>query len=673
MLLYTRVSAQEEVPLPDIEQQFENLAEADESETQDDSYWQQMQAFRRRPLDINAATESDLQVFRWLTDLQIQNLLEYRRLLGRLHNVLELQAVPGWDIETIARTRPFITAGNGQGPAQMLRQRLRNGEHSLLIRFSRFLETQRGFIPRDTLPPNYAGGPWRTLVRYKYNYKNTLQYGVLGEKDPGEQFGKGAQRGGFDFYSAHFFVRNYGKIHLLALGDYTVNMGQGLLVYQSLAFRKSVDVMNIKRQTDLFRPYNSPAEFNFFRGAAIAMQFGRWYVGVFGAHQRISGNAVVAEEDSSLSVTSLNASGLFRTRGEIEDRFGIRQTAAGGSLQYRQRRWRAGVNAVHYQLSAPLNRNPVPYNQFAFNSRSLTGISADYSYTYRNLHAFGEIATNPGNDAIAAVHGLLLNVHRQVDFSLLHRSIGKSYQSLYARAFTEGTNPINERGLYTGMSIRPHPHWRLDMYADVFSFPWLRFRVDRPSHGHEYLVQATWKPNKQWEAYMRFRNEKKALNLSNNPLNLPQTEDFIRQNWRLQVSYKISPTFTTRMRTEAVWFDKGGPAASQGVLLFADLFYKPLGKPIAANVRWQFFETDDFNGRLYAYENDILYSYSIPVFSGKGHRAYLNINYDITRRITAWVRIGQTFYPDQKTIGSGNDLIQGNRRTDLRMQVRFAF
>ncbi|HMP93427.1 MAG TPA: hypothetical protein PKD90_11180, partial [Phnomibacter sp.] len=56
MLLYTRVSAQEEVPLPDIEQQFENLAEADESETQADSYWQQMQAFRRRPLDINAAT-----------------------------------------------------------------------------------------------------------------------------------------------------------------------------------------------------------------------------------------------------------------------------------------------------------------------------------------------------------------------------------------------------------------------------------------------------------------------------------------------------------------------------------------------------------------------------------------------------------------------------------------
>ena len=79
-----------------IEQQLESISEADDTETEDDSYQQQLQQFRKSPLNLNTATESELQVFRWLTDLQIRNLIQYRQLLGKLISIYEVQAIPAW-------------------------------------------------------------------------------------------------------------------------------------------------------------------------------------------------------------------------------------------------------------------------------------------------------------------------------------------------------------------------------------------------------------------------------------------------------------------------------------------------------------------------------------------------------------------------------------------------
>jgi len=238
----------QEVQNTTVEQQLENQAEADDAETEDDSYYQQLRQYLRNPINLNSALESDLQPFRFLSDLQIQSFLMYRKLAGQLLSIYELQAIPGWDIETISRLRPYIKVGPAESFLEGSRNRFSKGDHTILLRMGQTLEKSKGYIPKnDTTPPAYLGSPQRLLIRYKYVYKNLLQYGFLGEKDPGEQFGKGGQKNGFDFYSMHLFIRNLGLIKQIALGDFTVNLGQGLLTYQSLAFRKGVDVMNIKR------------------------------------------------------------------------------------------------------------------------------------------------------------------------------------------------------------------------------------------------------------------------------------------------------------------------------------------------------------------------------------------------------------------------------------------
>ncbi len=672
MLLFTVMLYAQEVQSTTVEQALEDLANADESETEDDSYQQALSQLRSYPLNLNTASLGELQVFRMLSEILLLQLLNYRRIMGPFHSIYELQAVPGWDVETIQRILPYVTIGPSQSVITDFRGRFKGGSHSLLLRVQEVIEKSRGFTPDSLGKTRYLGSPVRVFFRYKYVYKNNMQFGIVGDKDAGEQFGKGAQKNGFDFYSMHFFARNLGVVKRIAIGDYTVNMGQGLLTYQSLAFRKSVDVLNVKRQTEIFRPYNSAGEFNFHRGAAITVGVKNWYLSTFVNKRKVSATAFADTADFEDFVSGILTNGLHRTEAEAAKRNNTDEFGLGGSLQYRTSKLQLGANVVHYELGRPLIRQNEPYNYFRFSGKTVTGISGEYGYTFRNLHMFGEVAFNPGGST-AQVHGLIANVDRNVDISFVYRNIAKDYHTLYGNAFTENTAPINEKGMFMGITFRPWKGIRVDAYADVFKFPWLRYRVDRPSEGKEFLVQLTWKPNKQVEVYTRYRSETRALNYSlpNDPTKV--TADIPRQNWRTHISYRVSPSVTLRARAEAVWYDRDGDEAEQGFMVYTDFNYKPMLKRLSLNLRLQFFETDGFNSRIFAYENDVLYSFSIPPLSGKGFRWYTNINYDITRNISLWFRLARSYFPDQTSVGSGLDEIPFNHRTDYRAQIRFMF
>lgn len=112
---------------------------------------------------------------------------------------------------------------------------------------------------------------------------------------------------------------------------------------------------------------------------------------------------------------------------------------------------------------------------------------------------------------MAYINGLLISTDARVDLSFLYRKISKGYQSLYTNAFTESTFPTNESGLYAGITIRPTDVFKIEAYADLYKFPWLKFRTDAPAAGSDYLLQLTYKPDKQTEIYSRYRSEKKLL------------------------------------------------------------------------------------------------------------------------------------------------------------------
>ena len=649
------------------EQQLENLADVTETETEDDSYWQSMEYYRKHPVNLNTANETELKELRMLNGLQVSNFMTYRRLLGKIISLYELQAIPSWDVVTIRKLLPFVTIHSPLTKDDFLK-RFKGGEHIFLLRVSQVLERSAGFDTSSS-GNKYLGSPQRVFVRYRYNYKNILQYGITGDKDAGEQFFKGAQQKGFDFYSFHLFARRIGIIHSLAIGDFTVNMGQGLVQWQSLAFKKSSVVMNSKRQSGVLRPYNSAGEFNFHRGIGVTVRKNKIEATLFSSLRKLSANIVADTIDNYDYVSSLLSSGYNRTAAENADRNKLTQTAFGGNINYRNGRLQIGLNGVYYRFSLPLQKRNEPYNLYSISGNNWANISVDYSYTYKNMHFFGEAALDK-NFNKAFVNGILISADPKVDISFLHRSINTAYQSVNGNAFTENVSPTNENGFYAGVSIRPVAALRLDAYADVFRFPWLKFRADAPGKGTDFLVQLTYTPTKQVELYARYRNETKQANQTGNSTVTNFLVELPRQNFRLHINYKISHSLVLRNRAELLWYDKKGENAESGFLAYADVLYKPVLARYSAIVRLQYFETDGYNSRVYAYENDVLYSYSIPAFFDKGLRYYCTAGYDFTDKLSFWLRLSQSVYRDKTVIGSGPDAIKGPKKTEVKIQLR---
>jgi DNA uptake protein ComE-like DNA-binding protein len=659
------------------EQQLENITETGEdAETEDDTFLQQLAEFQKNPINLNYATEEDLLQLHLLTTLQIKNFIAYRNLLGSLIDIYELQAVPTFSLNTIQKIRPYVTVNIKAELIGSIADRLKNGNHTLLVRASQIIEKSKGFLT-DALANKsyYPGSAQKLFVRYRYNYKNLLQYGLVGEKDAGEQFFKGNQKQGFDFYSAHIFARNIGKIKSLAIGDFTVNMGQGLTSWMSLAFKKGPDITAIKREAEVLRPYNAAGEVFFHRGVGITVKHKNIEATLFGSYKKIDANfnagfdSTQAQDDY---VTSFQTSGFHRTNSEYADKGTQQQIAYGGNVKVKLNNLQVGVNAIQYNYKLPLQKSAEPYNLYALSGKNIGNYSTDYAYTYKNVHLFGEFAIN---DKLyhATINGALISVANNVDMSLVYRNISKGYQSLYTNAFTESATPSNEKGLFTGISLRPSNTWRIDAYADFYKFPWIKYRLNSPSTGSDYLLQFTYKPNKIFELYTRFRSESKSINYNPNDETLSPVIPKPKQTWRTQFTYKINPEFTFRSRAEALWYDKSTATAESGFLIYADVLFKPTLKPYSANVRLQYFETDSYNSRLYAFENDVLYSFSIPVFYEKGYRYYLNLNYDINKKITVWAKFAQYLYPEKNIIGSGLDEISKNHKTEAKLQILYNF
>ena len=661
-------------PPAEIQQQLEDITEADEDlETEDDAYLQSLHQFMSNPINLNYADVGILQQLNLLTPLQISNLLSYRKLLGNFISIYELQAIPGWNILLIRKLRPFITIATTASVFNSIGSRLKNGQQTLLLRSSQVLERSRGYLLDDSLAENfYPGSAQKILFRYKYTFKNSLQYGITAEKDAGEQFFKGAQKSGFDFYSAHFFVRNLGIIKSLAIGDFAVNLGQGLTQWQSLAFGKGSAILNVKRQADILRPYNSAGEIVFHRGVGITLKKDNWETTAFLSYRKLDAGFDADTLSYEDYVTSLRTSGYHRTINEISGKNAQGQFSFGGNINYSTNRFHTGLNAIHYSFDHSISKTGYLYNKYAISGKNAGNYSIDYSYTVKNMHFFGEAAIDEDLGK-AFVNGLLISTDARVDMSFMYRKISKSYQALYANAFTENTLPTNESGFYSGITINPVSYVHISAYVDFYHFPWLKYRTDAPTAGQDYMIQCIYTPGKDVELLMKYRTENKPINSNPDNLTLNPVTGKAKNILRTQFSYKLNKKFTWRSRAELCWFDKKGANPQNGFLIYTDVLYKPLLKPVSANLRLSYFETDGYESRLYPFENDVLYAYSIPVFFNKGFRYYFNVNYDVSSKLSLWLRFAQTVYPEENSIGSGLDIIQGNKKTEVKIQALYSF
>ena len=630
-----------------LENFFRDNEEASESDGQ--TFLENLEAYRDRPLNLNRATAEDLLDMRLLNDIQVANFIQYRAQFGPFLNAYELQAVPGWDLDDIRRMLLFSKISTGLETRNTLIIRgFAEGENELLLRAGRTVPVNYSVFGTDGqgVGSNVEGGPIASGLRYRHNFDNRLRFGLTAENDAGEAFFKKSNPQGFDFYSFHLLAQNLNRtVRTIALGDFTARFGQGLMLQLGFSANKSSESVSITRGGYKLRHYGGFGEARFFRGAATTLAFGKhWEVTALYSNRRRDGNVMLpdtldAEPDDDIAFTSLQTSGLHRTPSEIADENALHEQVGGLSATYLWRDGQVTANGLSIRYDKPWEPQTAAYRLYTFRGQQLDAASVDYNWRRYNWQFFGETARS-SNGGMATLNGLLLTPDPHVTLAALHRSLGKDYQSIYGNPFAEATGASNEQGLYLGAEIRYIRRWKINLYADVWRNPWLRFGVSAPSGGREYLAQVHWTKSKTFSAYASWRSEVKERD--SNVEGVPGLVEIRKDRMRVHAVYKVSRAVELRSRIELTTAQLADFERTNGFIAYQEAVIKPLGSPVSAALRYALFDTDDFDTRVYTFETDPFTAFSVPAFSGRGSRYYVNLQWRITRWLRLEGRVDQT-------------------------------
>jgi hypothetical protein len=657
---------------------MERLIENTEATLDYTDLQEQLEYHLRNKIDLNKAPRETFLRLQFLTEKQIAAIIRHRKEYGDFLTIYELQTIPELDDRDLYFLSYFVSVDNELGKDQTpFWQMVRKGRHELILLHENDFQQRAGYAPelRNSGKSYYLGSPYRYVARYRFNYEGKLMFGYSAEKDMGEPFFDVPGYNRFDFNSAHFFIRRSGRLKTVALGDFQANFGQGLSFGSGIAARKSAYVLNVRRSYQQLRPYRSLNENEFLRGAALTyLVVPKIEVTAFGSHKAISTNYRASldtlEIDNGDNFSSFQVTGLHRTSNELLNRYNVDQTIGGGHVRYRGESAEIGITGVYTKYSVPFQAGTDPYQLYNFSGSETGNAGVDYLGYIGNVSVFGEAAVS-SNKAMAVISGLTIPLHHTLDATILYRNYAKDYLATFSNPFGENSDGRNEEGIYTGASFKPARQWVLNMYFDLYRSPWLRFLVDAPSVGTDFLGEVQYNPSRSSQMYLRYKQEKKSRNVPDNDGRLDYSGQTVRQLVRFHVQVKPLPQVTSKSRAEYVKFTQTSTAANEGFLIFQDLAWSPPMSAFSLSARVVLFNIEDFNARIYVNESDVLYQYAVPVFQNSGIRFYALTHFRLRKGIDIWLKYSRTEYSNINTISSGLEQINGSVQSDLRAQVRF--
>jgi len=675
------LSSQEDKAVLDIEEVIESILSEDEdlNESSFNEIYENLLFYYENPQDLNAIDEEFLANTRILDPIQADQFLRHKKRFGDFVALEELQAIQGFNANIIDQLLPFVKLGGTEDFQVSIPRMLAEAKSTLYTKWQRVLEDQRGYSTDQTNP--YLGSKDKYTLRYRYEYENRMKLGLLAEKDAGELFFKSTEVDGektftsFDYYSAYFHLKDYRSwLKDLIIGDYTVSLGQGIIMHNNFGSGKSAYVTQIKKDGRAIRPYGSVAENNFFRGTAFTLApTERLEITPFISYSNRDANIDTIQdfENTQVFFTSILESGDHRTESELRKKNKLSQFVSGVNLKYSFDDFYISAYSSYFSFGEALKRSELLYNKYRFNGDALLYNGIDYTWRYKNFNFFGE-AVRADTGSLAYLQGVLVALGPKASLALMYRDYPRDFPSIRSNAFGEGSEAANESGIYMGLDVRPNYNWNFSSYLDVWKFPWLRSGVDKPSTGYELLGRITYRKKRKYSAYLQYVIEKKERNYSLGENVVSTVKNRFRQRARLHSTVDISKGIQLRNRIEFSFY-KHGEINSKGFMMYQDLIYKPIGSSFSFTGRVALFDTDDFNSAIYVYENDILYEFYIPAYADRGIRSYINLRYNLSYDTMLEFRISRTRFENRETVGSGKNQIDGNTRTDVKMQAKFKF
>ena len=617
----------------------------------------------QEPVNLNSATREQLEQFPFLSDIQIEHLLAYIYIHGQMETIYELQLVEELDRQTIQYLLPFvcIKAINNE-PAfrwkTMLKDAGRYGKNEVLTRLD------IPFYKRKGYEHTYLGPSVYNSVKYTFRYRDQLYAGGVAEKDAGEPFAALHNSYGYDYYSFYLLLQNCGRLKSLAVGNYRLSFGQGLVMSTDYLMGKTIYASSFNNRSTGIKRHSSTDEYNYFRGVATTVALTkRLSVSAFYSHRNMDG--VVTDGE----ITSVYKTGLHRSRKEADKKNLLTSQLTGGNVSYQQNHIRLGITGVYYVFNRPYEPELTGYSKYNIHGNHFYNLGIDYAYRWRRFSFQGETAI--GKQGWASLNRLQYSPVQDIQFMLIHRFYSYDYWAMYAHSFGEGSTVQNEQGYYVGLETTPFSHWRFFVSFDLFSFPWKKYRINKPSRGTDGLIQATFTPRTNLSMYLKYRYKQKERDLtgSKGTLTLP----IFHHQLRYRLNYSLNDVFSSRTTLDYNHFHSQDRAANIGYQVTQMISSQLPWTRLFADVQGSYFCTDDYDSRVYVSEKGLLYTFYTPSFQGRGFRCAVRLRYELNKHWLFITKFGETIYLNRNEIGSGNDLIYGNKKADIQMQLRIKF
>ncbi len=631
----------------------EALADLASTASDDDTNWEELYDvlcdLEQHPVRL---TREELERVPFLSEQQIQHLVEYVDRHGAMLSPGELRLVPSLTPATLRLLPYFIVVGDShpRDTLPSLRNMARYGRHEL------FAAAQVPFYERAGDRNGYLGYRYRHWLRYDFSYAGRLRLGLVASQDPGEPFFAAGNSTGYDYYSPYLEVRRWGPLEQFIAGRYKMSSALGLLLGNSFSLGKASTLASLGRAATLLRPHTSRSETDYFQGVAATLRLSSvWRLTAFASCRPLD-----ATLNTDGTARTLLTSGYHRTPTEMGKKHNLYEMNGGGRIILQLNRWHAGLTAVYTHLTRELRPNTATlYRRYYPAGSDFLNASTDYGYASRHFTFQGETALCK-NGALATLNTASLLLDDAWTLVALHRYYSYRYTSLHAHSLSEGGRVQNESGAFLGAAWQASRQLRLQVFADYAYFPWARYRVSATSHAWDFFLQGSYQKG-AWSLDARYRLRLRQQD------NADKTalDDQGTQRSRLSATIQKSGW---SLRSQA---DLSRAGEASGYMLSEHLsftFRRWQGQLTAA---W--FHTDDYSTRLYLYERGMLNTYSNYSLYGHGLRLALTGRWDVGRSLLLIAKLGTTHYTDRKTIGSGLQQIDGSAKTDLDVQLRWKF
>lgn len=657
-----------------LEQMAEDLAD-DDSGAENfmiDNIYEELLSLENNPLNLNTLTSSDLEKIPFLSLEQTESIINFLDKNRPVYTVFELRNIPLLDYNTVELILPFFYVGEMEKKKLTVSDVLKYGRHEINFRLDKTLDKRAGYgeFPDSVLEqyPNrkYQGEDFYNSFRYSFRYRDKIQLGFVGEKDAGEPFFKSGYPKGYDHYGFHFLMKDMGFVKTLALGDYRLSLGQGLILNNDFMLSKAWVVNNIVKNSQGPKRHFSTAESGFYRGGAVVFGIKNLDLTVFYSNKRFDANISKDGE-----ITSFKTDGYHRTLGELAKKNNAREQLVGASAKYRFRDLQIGLNSVYHIYDKTLNPTYRIYNHYYLRDKSNFNASLDYSYRGRNFVVGGETAWAK-NGATATTNMVQYSPSSEFTVSVLWRYLPITYNALHARTFSESNRVQNEQGLYIGTTFKPYRKISVTAYVDFFKFPWLRYSVATPSKGYEIYLLGTYSIHRHSNIEIRYRNKKNERNFTLPDDKIASVLPYNTQKLRLRYNNTVKDAWNFRTTIDGALYQRKYFETEKGFMVSQNVGYRG-SKKINGDLFFGYFSADSYSVRLYSYEKNILSSFYMPSFYGKGIRLALSARCNITNKLSFSIKCGHTRYFNRETIGSGTELIDGNSRTDIYTYLRWRF